>query len=300
MHFERRALLALVLLSLIWGYSWIVLKIALLDAGPFAFAALRVLLGAACLFAVLGAAGRPWKPERLGELFVLGLVQTSAYVGLSMWALVEGGPGRTAVLVFTMPFWTLLLAWPALGEKVRGGQWLAILLAGFGLIAILQPWQQAGSIGSKLLAVTAGFIWAVSAIILKRFQARGRMDLLRLTAWQMLLGSLPLLVVAAWVDEQPVIWSARFIAALAFNSAITTAAGWWLWIYVLNHLPAGSAGMSMLAIPVIAILASWLQLGERPPAPELAGMLMIGAALLLVALRAWRLHRDLTPPAAPE
>jgi drug/metabolite transporter (DMT)-like permease len=41
------------------------------------------------------------------------------------WALVEGGPGKTAVLIFTMPIWTLLLAWPILGERVRGKQWLA-------------------------------------------------------------------------------------------------------------------------------------------------------------------------------
>jgi len=78
-------------------------------------------------------------------------------------------------------------------------------------------------------------------------------------------------------------WNAEFVAALAFSALIATAIGWWLWMYVLAHTPAGIAGLNALGIPVVAVVSSAIQLGERPPAPELAGMAMIGAALALLA-----------------
>ena len=73
------------------------------------------------------------------------------------------------------------------------------------------------------------------------------------------------------------------MVALLFSSVLGTAVGWWLWTYVLAHTPAGIAGLNSLGIPVIAVIASALQLGERPPTLELVGMLMIGAALALLA-----------------
>ena len=117
MRLGARPALSLVLLSLFWGYSWIWNKLALLDAGPFTFSAYRMLLAATSLLLVLPLTRRSVRPTGVRDLLVLGLVQTTGFVGLSMWALVEGGVGSTSILVFTMPFWTLLLAWPFLGER---------------------------------------------------------------------------------------------------------------------------------------------------------------------------------------
>src|SRR5690606_33014162 len=111
------------------------------------------------------------------------------------------------VLAYTMPFWTLLLAWLALGERLRPLQWLAVALAGGGLLLILQPWDMQTSALSKLLALAAGFCWAASVIVAKRLRARHQVDLLALTTWQLVLGMIPLLVVALLVPERPVEWS---------------------------------------------------------------------------------------------
>ncbi len=285
-------LLALGVLSLCWGYSWILNKLALLDAGPFTFSAYRTLIAAACLLALLPLSGRALRPRRIGELLGLGLVQTTTFVGLSMWALVEGGVGRTAILVFTMPFWTLLLAWPLLSERVRGLQWLAVGLAACGLLAILQPWHLAGSVGSKLMAVGAGAAWATSSIMVKRIQRAHAIDLLSLTAWQMLFGALPLLAIAHLAGEPAAVWSARFILVLLLTAVVSTALCWLIWIYLLKHLTAGVAGMGMLTIPIIAILSASAQLGERPRADELVGMSLIAAALVVLSYRAIRRHRE--------
>ncbi|MCG3200941.1 MAG: putative cystine transporter YijE [Gammaproteobacteria bacterium] len=292
--------LALILLSLIWGYSWVIIKIALDYADPFSFSALRVAFGALCLFVVLPLSGRSLKPLRVPELMALGVMQTGGFVGLSMWAAAGGAPGRTAVLVFTMPFWAMLLAWLYLKESVQRYQWVTALIAGAGLLLVLQPWTVTGHTQGKMLAVASGFVWAVSAVMVKRMQARAPMDLLSMTAWQMLFGSVPLAAIAALNPGMHVQWTMSFSLALAFNAIATTAIGWWLWLYVLRVLPIGTAGMSTFAIPVIAMLASWLQLGEQPNTVELAGLVLIAAALLILTLIALRQHREVIAPVGQE
>ena len=73
----------------------------------------------------LRVARRPFWPSSWKAIAITGLVQTTINFGSTTMALAEGGAGRTSVLVFTMPFWTLLIAWPVLGERVRGLQWVA-------------------------------------------------------------------------------------------------------------------------------------------------------------------------------
>lgn len=284
-------LLASILLSICWGYNWVFLKIGLLDAGPFSFLALRMTLSSVCLLAILPITGRPLVPGRVPELVLLGLVQTSAVIGLAMWALVEGGAGRMAFLVNAMPFWALLLAWPLLGERIRGWQWLAALLAACGLCAILQPWALSGPVASKLMAVAAGAAWAAGAIMVKRIQKRGPIDLLSMTAWQMVFGTLPLLALGWLIVEPPVVWSNRFITMLLVTSLVMTSFCWLLWVYVLKHLPAGIASLSTLAIPVVAILSSSFHLGERPDPIEWWGMGLITVALMLLAHQVLQEHR---------
>jgi drug/metabolite transporter (DMT)-like permease len=185
-----------------------------------------------------------------------------------------------------MPFWTLLMARHALGERVIGSQWIAIAFAFCGLVLILEPWSLKAALGAKALAVAAGAVWAASAVIARRIHADRRTDVLALTAWQMLLGVGPLAALALLAPERALDWQPAFVAALLFHGVITTALGWLLWLYILHHLPAGAASLNTLAIPVIAIVAGWLQLGERPTTFEAAGMGLVALALALLSLRA--------------
>lgn len=297
----RNAALALVVLSLIWGYNWVVMKRVLEYVDPFDFSALRTVLGAATLFVVLAGLRRPLRPVALGPTFVLGALQTAAFTGLMQWALVSGAAGKTAVLVYTMPFWLLLFAWVGLGERIRGMQWLAVAAAGVGLVLILEPWAARGSPLASALALTAGATWAVSAVVAKRLRARIALDLLSLTAWQMLLGSLLLAAVALVLPAaRPIQVNAYFIGALAFNALCGTGLAWLLWLYVLDKLPAGVAGLSSLSVPAVGVLSAWIELGERPSEAETAGMVLIAGALAMLSLIGIARQRRIEELAAQE
>jgi drug/metabolite transporter (DMT)-like permease len=283
--------LSFLILLVVWGYSWVLLKLALHDCGPITFAALRTFFAALVLLAMLPLLGRPFLPTRLAETLLLGVVQTTLFVTLSQLSLVEGGAGRSSVLVFTMPFWTLLFASIALGERLLGGQRWAIAAAALGLFAILEPWQSGGSLISKMIAVSAGATWAAATVIAKRIQTRAPIDLVSLTAWQMLFGSL-ILIVFAWVaGEPPTHWTPRFVAILVFTAVISTALCWFVWLSLLRRLSAGVASMGMLAIPVFATAASAYQLGERLNWNEYTGMGLIVLALLALSAAAMRQQR---------
>src|SRR5690606_24931686 len=128
------ALAAFVLLSLIWGYNWVVMKKVLQFADPVDFTALRVIFGTVALFALMLLRRMPLRPVALGPTIVLGLLQCGAFSVLIQLALVHGGAGKTAVLVYVMPFWLLPMAWAFLGERVRGLQWVAVAMAALGLV----------------------------------------------------------------------------------------------------------------------------------------------------------------------
>jgi drug/metabolite transporter (DMT)-like permease len=271
---------ALVLLIVIWGYSWIAMKIALRYANPFDFAALRVAIGAVFLFALVAMRKTRLTLPSYRTAFVLGLLQVGLFVALSQLALTVAEPGRTSVLVFTMPFWMIVFAHFILHERIRGPQWIAVALAFAGLTLIVSPWNLTSLAGS-VLAVAAGAVWAISAVISKRWPTPGA-DTLVLTAWQLLFGFVALALVAWLHPHPPVRWTGEFVAALLFSAVLATGMGWWLWTYVLSRSTAGLAGLNSLGIPVVAVASSAIQLGERPPPNELAGMALIGTALALL------------------
>lgn len=283
--------LGLFILSVTWGYTWVMAKQALDYAPPFAFAAERSLGGAVALFVALKLMGRPLKLIAPGATLAIGLFQITGFMALSTWALVEGGPGKTAVLIFTMPIWTLLLAWPILGERIRGTQWLAAASTLTGLLLIIEPWNMHTSLFSKFLGVMAALCWAIGTVLIKRLRSKQQVDLLSLTTWQMLIGAVPLVLLAVMVPEHPTDWSATYIGILAFMSVISTAFCWWLWITLLDRVPAWEASLSVLGTPVVAIVSARLTLGEDFTFGEVTGILLIGAGLALLSLIGWAASR---------
>ncbi len=286
-----RPALALAVLSLTWGYTWVLAKQGLQYAPPFAFAAERCVGGALSLVLALKLMGKPLKLVAPWPTVGIALTQITGFMVFQTWALVEGGPGKTAVLIFTMPIWTLLLAWPLLGERVRGKQWLAAASTLTGLLLIIEPWDMQSSLFSKFLGLMAALCWACGTIQIKRLRSTTKIDLITLTTWQMLLGAIPLIGLSLIVPEPATQWTAHYISLLAFMSIGSTALCWWLWAYILDRVPAWEASLSVLGTPVIAILASRLTFGEAFKTSEIAGILLIGGGLALLSLLSWAASR---------
>jgi drug/metabolite transporter (DMT)-like permease len=268
---------------------------ALRYCGPLDFATLRTAVGVCVLFPALVRLSKRILPDHPWEALGVGVIQTALFLLLNNWALAQGDAGKTSVLVFTMPFWVLLLAWPLLGERIRGIGWAAVALALAGLVLILEPGGARSGVLAKVLAVLAGVCWALGVVISKRLQNRHPVDLYNFTFWQMVLGLVPMVIVASLTHTQPIAWTAEFITVTVLLGVIATAGGWMAWFYVLDRLPAGTTSMASLGIPVVALLGGALQLGERPSAAEWSGMGLIAVALALVSWDTIRRHKPAEP-----
>jgi len=258
-----------------------------------------VALAAAFLLPLLMWSGKPLRPRQIKGTILLGLFSTTLGLGLPMYALVSGGAGKTAILLYTMPFWVILLAWPILGERIRGMEWLAVILAFAGL-GLMVDFQAVGAkLWSSIIAVLAGISWAGSAIVTRIMRRSPKFELLSVTTWQMIYGAIPLILLALLLPAPPTQWTAAFIAALTYNVVFTSVIGYLLWFYILERLPAGMATIGTLAAPVIAVTAAAVQLGELPAPREAAGIVLIlmGIAFLsaLAIIRTRRLTRMSSP-----
>jgi len=270
-------------------------KIAVEYANPFVFAALRSFPAGVLLLVVAVVLKRPMSPRPLRLTALLGILQTAGFGGFTIGALVSGGAGHTAILANTWQFWILLLAWPLLGERLKGWQWLAVMLGLAGLLLIIEPWNLHGVL-SSMLALTGAVSFAGGSIVAKVLRQRHEIDLLVLNGWQVLIGSIPLVLFAVFLGGSWPEWSAAFNWSLAYTLLIGTCGGAMLWLYVLKKLPASIAGLGTMGTPVVGLLASWAQLGERPTMYEVTGMIsiLIGLGVLFASS-----YRGLAP-SAPE
>jgi len=275
-------ILALAALALIWGYSWVPGKLGVVHSNALLFAALRTLPGYLILLALLPLTGRSLRPKAVGLTAAVGVLQVAGFVGLISAALATGGAGHTAMLANTWQFWLLVIAWPLLGERLRGAQWWSVGIGLVGLVLIMEPWELRGVL-SSLLALAGALSFAFGSVVVKVLRRRHQVDLLSFTAWQGLFGSIPLVAVAALVPGNGPDWSGTFIWSLAVSVLVVACLGSVLWLYVLHALPANLAGLGTIGTPVVGVLASWLQLRESLSPFEIAGMALVVLALALLA-----------------
>lgn len=280
------AVVALAIIAIVWGYNWVVMKVAVHDASPFVFGAWRTLGGACALLCGAVLARKSLRPLRLGMYVWIGVFQTGMFIALITWAIVRSGAGQVAMLSYTMPLWVGLLAWPLLGERLSRSQAAAIAIAFLGVACMIGPLNH-GALPS-LLALSAGVAWAIGVILTKRVQRDREVDLYSLTMWQMLAGGIVLLALALFVPERPTVWSGTFILALLYNIFLATALAYVLWTFALSKLPARTASMATLTSPIFGTLAAWVLLHEVPSTLDGIGMGLVAVGLAALALVEWK------------
>jgi drug/metabolite transporter (DMT)-like permease len=159
-----------------------------------------------------------------------------------------------------------------------------VALALAGLVLLLEPWSYRGDLFPSVLAVLSGLSWAASAVVTKRMDRSGEVDVVSLSAWQVLLGGLFLVAIALVVPSEPIRWTPWMTGVMTYNVVLTSAVAVLMWFYVLKVLPAGVAGLGSLATPVLGLFFAYAVLDERLSFWEgWGGVLILSALAILVA-----------------
>jgi drug/metabolite transporter (DMT)-like permease len=196
---NRGAIIAIAVLAFVWGYNWVVLKVATGGTSPFALIAIRSVLGSVALFAVAAVARRPLKSPPIVPTALIGLFQITLLTTFQTIAISTGAAGKSTVLVYTFPFWMALLSVVFLGEQMTRMRLIAVGVAAIGLGFVLYPIDFGNGIISKLFALAAALSWAIGSVFTKKFRQKHDVDLISFTAWQMAYGAIPVVIVALLV-----------------------------------------------------------------------------------------------------
>jgi drug/metabolite transporter (DMT)-like permease len=285
---SRIGLLLLSGLTFFWGVNWPAMKTVVGEMPVFTFRAITVIVGAAGLMLIARLAGqRLWlKRSELRPLLVVSLINVTAWQLLSAFALVNMPAGRAAIVAYTMPVWTAILAVLVLHEKLTRRIVFALVFGMAGIACLLIPARhQFASAGlGILLMATGGFTWASGTIALKR--VRWDLSITALAGWQMLIGGIPIVIAAFVVDRsfEPSSVSTTAWLACAYAVVIPTIFCHWAWYRVVSIYPASISALGTLLIPVVGVLSSTLALGEPIGWDVIAALVLVGSAIVLIAL----------------
>ncbi len=268
--------LVALLVTAIWGLSFVVIKLGVGTMPPLLLAALRFLLAAIPAVFFVPRPKTDWK-NVVAYGFFLGVAQ----FGLLFAAIAIGMPASLASVVMqAQVFFTVLFAAILMNERPGPHQVIGGLVAGFGLVLIAWPRMTGGGAVPFLMTVVAAAAWGVANIVSKR---AGRVDMLGFIVWSSLVAPLPLLGLSLWLDGPAAVIAALTrmdggtLSALAYLAYPTTVFAFGIWAYLLSRHPAATVTPFALFVPVAGILGSTLILGESMHPIEAVG----GAVIVL-------------------
>jgi drug/metabolite transporter (DMT)-like permease len=290
------------LLCLIWGTTWYVIKIGLADLPPVSFAGARFVSAGLILLAVIRLQKIPLPVTRRdwALLAVTGLLQFGFNYSMVFWSEQYISSGLAAVLQATIPAFGLLTAWVHLPqERITRRKVAAILLGVVGVATVFAEQLRVDNwmAFAGCVAVVAGaFAAAESNVLTKRFGAS--LHPASLLLGQMACGLLPLLLVGSLKEGSPLNfrWTTAAILAVLYLAVVGTIAAFWLYYWLLKRVESSAAMAIALVTPLVAVVVGAVALGERlRPQTYVGGGLILGS----VGLIAFRRRREEPAPITP-
>ena len=280
----------LALTTLLFGATWPLVRVGVTPMPPVWFACIRIIGASALLFVFLAVIGRLRMPSRqdVPAILSVGICMMGAFVVLSHIGMQWVEAGRAALLVYTVPLWVTPFAVVMLRERLSRARIMGLVIGLAGLAILFNPlgfdWTDRNVILGNGILVVASMLWAVSIIQMRMHVYR--LDTLQLAPWQLLVSAIITFVAAmvlerdrsiAWSDADTMTVLVAGTLLLAVSLSIGTAA--------VRHLPAITASVGFLGVPVVSMLLGAAFLGEAIGATLIAGLvvILVGVAIVSIA-----------------
>lgn len=266
-----------------WGYSWVLMKMGLEYSGPFTFAAWRCgIAGVAMIIFVSIKSIRLPELKKLPDYFMIGMFQTTVMFGLMLYGMKYVTAGKTSVLLYTMPIWTMFMVHFYLKEPLNKARWIGVAIGTIGIICILGRdtlvHQNREIFIGELLIIGGAISWAISNIWVKK-RMRGE-NIYMVSTLQLTIGAIGLALLAIPTEGLLNIeWNPHSIYILLFTGLIASAVDFTIWFYLLKNLDIKITTFSSMLVPVFGLIFDWAILGNK-----LDGGVIIGGALILVGI----------------
>lgn len=276
----------MLLVCLIWGTNFSVTKLALAEIPPLGFTAIRFVAGSALLWTILRIRqGTPVPPRHTWwRLVWLGVVGNTFYQIAFMLALAIGTASNTALVISTVPMAVAVLGGVLGIERTTPRMRWGIALGTLGVVLVVAARGvsfSAGTLRGDLLAVVAVLCWSVYTLGLRGLPAG--VTPLHVTTMTAITGT-PLLVLAGIPDLLRLDWtgvSAGAWGGLAYATFLSLVVAYLIWNRSVQTVGSSRTAIYMCLTPLVAVVAAWLLLGERPVPLQGVGAVGIIAGVLL-------------------
>ncbi|HEX5068918.1 MAG TPA: EamA family transporter [Vicinamibacterales bacterium] len=286
---RSRAWSAWLVVCVVWGTTYLAIKVALETIPPFVMGGLRYVIAGALLAAILRARGHrlparsTWGTSAVISLFMIGFGN-----GGVVWAEQSVPSGLTAVLIGTSPFWmTGVDALLRTRQRPHARQWIGLAIGFLGIVILVLPDVTAGgevgrNFGWGVVAVQLACAgWAVGSAYTKRHTLPG--DVLGSAALQMIFGGIIMMIAATVLGEWPhVSWNTKTTAAFAYLTIFGSLIAFACFSYALKHMDVAIVSLYSYVNPVIAVALGTLLLGEPFNVRMLVAAAVIVAGILVV------------------
>lgn len=283
---QRRAWIAWTAVCLIWGTTYLAIKIALETIPPFLMGGIRYLIGGAILAAWLIARREGLPPVReWARLALLGFLMIALGNGGVVWAEQYLASGLTAVVIATSPFWMVAIdaLFPG-ADRLSLRQWGGLFIGFCGIVLLTWPELSLGGASGRatILGILAVQIacagWAVASAYTRRHSLSR--NVLGVAAVQMFFGGLFMTIAGTVTGEWPHLgFSSRTLWALVYLTLAGSVIAFAAYSYALRHLPIATVSLYTYVNPVIAVALGTLLLGE-----PFRGTMLIAAAVIIVGM----------------
>jgi drug/metabolite transporter (DMT)-like permease len=281
------AKLLVVLLAFAWGLNWVAAAIALREVAPWSLRFAGAGIGAAVLFTAALITGYRLRVPR-GEyrhVMVAGFFNVAAFQILSGFAQLTGATSLAIIITYSMPIWATIFSCAVLGEKLNAIRILALALCVAGLTILVWPLFANGFPPFVFYSLGCALGWAFATVYIK--WAKVTIEPLANAAWQLLFGFLFIAAGTFVFEGYPHLWPihSEAILAVLYVGIFGVGIAHFLWWSIVGRLPAITASLGSLLVPVIGVSASAIILGERLTVPDIVGFAMIFAAASCVLLQ---------------
>ena len=272
-----------------WALNWPLMKLLLQEWPPLFSRGLAGVVSALILFSIAKARGQALEVPREAapRLLFASFTNVFAWMGFGTVAMKFVPVGEGALIVYTMPIWATLLAWPLAGIRPKLVD-IAALVLGVGGIAVLLGGDGFSFDGGRIIGIvllfSAAILFAIGNILNR---VALPMPPLVVVAWQVGLGCLAMLILGV-AFEQPNYGAltARGFACFIYMTLVPMGLCYLTWFETLRRLPPSSASTGMLLVPLIGVISAALILGEPLGLREVAAMVLVLGGVTLALQKA--------------
>ena len=267
--------LLLVLATGLMGSSFAISQMGLHYVSPLLLAGLRFSFAGIILALLVRGRPHPNTKRVWARIALIGLLQTTGVMGAIFLSLTTITAGESAILTFTNPVLVVILSAAFMGSRYRLAQWGGAALGLVGVaVAIGATWQLHTGM---VYGLASAIFWAVATLLMKHW---GRdVDLWVMTAYQMLIGGVCLVILGTVVEQPMFHLSLASVAILTWLVVMASIIQFGAWFYVLHHGDPARASSYLFLAPVFGVLFGWLLLGQ-----SIGGRVAIGAALIMAGI----------------